>query len=211
MARGAVWGVERDRLTELGKAPLTPAQKQLVEEYMSQWPYPIAVLYKAYPYMYGYVRSTDLEPEDVCQICWIGVFRAARTWNPEHDSKANFATYAASKMRGELGRAIRLQKSASRTCPGMTYLDAFEFRFLHKKHDQKEILPVRRDEVDKLRKAIARMKPTVQEILAMRYGMNGPEMTLEAIGKLKGITRERVRQIQASAIKQLRKHFRAEA
>jgi RNA polymerase primary sigma factor len=56
-----------------------------------------------------------------------------------------------------------------------------------------------------LRKAIADLSDREQQVLKLRYGMNGDRdpMSLEAIGKELGITRERVRQIEASALQTL--------
>lgn len=50
-----------------------------------------------------------------------------------------------------------------------------------------------------------RIKPRDAEIIKMRFGVGYPEpMTLDEVGKHLNITRERVRQIQESAIRQLR-------
>ncbi|HEV2613278.1 MAG TPA: RNA polymerase sigma factor RpoS [Gammaproteobacteria bacterium] len=50
------------------------------------------------------------------------------------------------------------------------------------------------------------LSPQQHEIIARRFGFNGYEaMTLEEIGNAIGLTRERVRQIQAEALKTLRK------
>jgi RNA polymerase primary sigma factor len=46
-----------------------------------------------------------------------------------------------------------------------------------------------------------------KQIISLRFGIpNGNEMTLEQVGKLLGITRERVRQIQNKALGKLRGH-----
>ncbi len=56
-----------------------------------------------------------------------------------------------------------------------------------------------------LRKAIADLPEREQQVLKLRYGMNGDRdpMSLEAIGRELGITRERVRQIEANALETL--------
>ncbi len=56
-----------------------------------------------------------------------------------------------------------------------------------------------------LRKAIAELPDREQRVLTLRSGMNGDRepMSLEAIGKELAITRERVRQIEASALQTL--------
>ncbi len=56
-----------------------------------------------------------------------------------------------------------------------------------------------------LHKAIADLPEREQKVLNLRYGMNGDRepMSLEAIGRELGITRERVRQIEANALETL--------
>ena len=59
------------------------------------------------------------------------------------------------------------------------------------------------DMVDLLKSC--RLKEREIEILSLRYGLNGHEpMTLEEIGKSYNLTRERIRQIEASAMKKIR-------
>jgi RNA polymerase primary sigma factor len=56
-----------------------------------------------------------------------------------------------------------------------------------------------------LRKAVGDLPEREQQVLKLRYGMNGDRdpMSLEAIGRELGITRERVRQIEANALQTL--------
>jgi RNA polymerase primary sigma factor len=56
-----------------------------------------------------------------------------------------------------------------------------------------------------LRKALADLPDRDRTVLMLRYGMNGDRdpMSLEAIGRELGITRERVRQIEANALETL--------
>jgi RNA polymerase primary sigma factor len=60
-------------------------------------------------------------------------------------------------------------------------------------------------EQDVLRRAVSQLPDREQEVLKRRYGLNGDRdpASLEAIGRELGLTRERVRQIEASAIEQL--------
>ncbi len=54
--------------------------------------------------------------------------------------------------------------------------------------------------------ALGRLNPRAQEIIAMRYGLyNDQVYTLEEVGKIFGLTRERIRQIEATTIDRLRK------
>ncbi len=58
--------------------------------------------------------------------------------------------------------------------------------------------------------AIAELTPREQRILRMRFGIGGAgEHTLEEVGKVFGVTRERIRQIEAKALEKLRHPARA--
>jgi RNA polymerase primary sigma factor len=57
---------------------------------------------------------------------------------------------------------------------------------------------------DALRRAVESLTEREQQILSMRYGLGGDDpMALEAIGRELGLTRERVRQIEAEALQRL--------
>ncbi len=60
-------------------------------------------------------------------------------------------------------------------------------------------------EQDVLRRAVAQLPEREREVVKRRYGLNGDRdpASLEAIGRELGLTRERVRQIEASALEQL--------
>jgi RNA polymerase primary sigma factor len=60
-------------------------------------------------------------------------------------------------------------------------------------------------EQEVLHRAVADLPAREQEVLKRRYGLNGDRdpASLEAIGRELGLTRERVRQIEASALEQL--------
>jgi RNA polymerase primary sigma factor len=58
--------------------------------------------------------------------------------------------------------------------------------------------------------ALAELTPREQRILSMRFGIGGTgEHTLEEVGKVFGVTRERIRQIEAKALAKLREPKRA--
>jgi RNA polymerase primary sigma factor len=60
-------------------------------------------------------------------------------------------------------------------------------------------------EQDVLRRAVAQLPEREREVVKRRYGLNGDRdpASLEAIGKELGLTRERVRQIEANALERL--------
>jgi RNA polymerase primary sigma factor len=64
-----------------------------------------------------------------------------------------------------------------------------------------------------LRHAVEELPEREREIIKLRYGLNGDHdpKSLDAIGRELGITRERVRQIEASALEQLAVHRELDA
>ncbi len=62
-----------------------------------------------------------------------------------------------------------------------------------------------------LRGKLSVLNPRERTIITLRFGLNGGEpMTLERIGRLFGVTRERIRQIQVEALQKLREAIEAE-
>ncbi|WP_028896177.1 RNA polymerase sigma factor RpoD/SigA [Prevotella sp. HUN102] len=57
--------------------------------------------------------------------------------------------------------------------------------------------------------AVKVLSPREKEIIFAFFGINQPEMSLEEIGEMTGLTRERVRQIKEKAIKHLRHHSKS--
>jgi RNA polymerase sigma factor (sigma-70 family) len=56
-----------------------------------------------------------------------------------------------------------------------------------------------------LAEALAHLEPRLQAVLDRRFGLRGqPPQTLEEIGRELGITRERVRQLEGRALRELR-------
>src|SRR5213079_2795194 len=68
-------------------------------------------------------------------------------------------------------------------------------------------------EQDVLRRAVAQLPDREREVVKLRYGLNGDRdpASLEAIGRQLGLTRERVRQIEANALEKLAVNREVEA
>ena len=80
--------------------------------------------------------------------------------------------------------------------------------------DEKEITPTvsagRKLLKERLDFILDDLLPREQKILAMRFGLDdGVTHTLEEVGKEFGVTRERIRQIEAKALEKIRKHEHA--
>jgi RNA polymerase primary sigma factor len=77
--------------------------------------------------------------------------------------------------------------------------------------DEKTIAPnteaARKLLKDRLKEISSELTPRELKILGMRFGLDDGVMhTLEETGEEFGVTRERIRQIQAKALEKLRKH-----
>ena len=65
---------------------------------------------------------------------------------------------------------------------------------------------------DKIREIIVTLSDREQKILAMRFGLeDGVYHTLEEVGKVFGVTRERIRQIEAKALDKIKSHDKSSA
>ena len=63
---------------------------------------------------------------------------------------------------------------------------------------------------EELSKILMTLKPREREIIELRFGINcEPPMTLEEIGARYNVTRERIRQIEAKALRKLRNPYRS--
>ena len=64
---------------------------------------------------------------------------------------------------------------------------------------------------DHLKEIIDDLAGREQKILEMRFGLaDGVTHTLEEVGKVFGVTRERIRQIEAKALEKIRQHHKIE-
>jgi RNA polymerase primary sigma factor len=65
---------------------------------------------------------------------------------------------------------------------------------------------------DLLKEIMVDLSEREQKILTMRFGLeDGITHTLEEVGRVSGVTRERIRQIEAKALEKIREHQRAKA
>lgn len=60
-----------------------------------------------------------------------------------------------------------------------------------------------------IRQVLTTLSPREQELLELRFGLNGPALTLEETGKRLGLGKERTRQLENNAVRKLRHPMRA--
>jgi RNA polymerase primary sigma factor len=64
------------------------------------------------------------------------------------------------------------------------------------------------DRQEALNEVLAQLTPRELEVIRQRHGLDGEELTLDAIGRLQGVSRERIRQIEAVALRKLNQGIR---
>ena len=57
---------------------------------------------------------------------------------------------------------------------------------------------------EEIRDVLSTLTPREEKVLLLRYGFDGRERTLEEVGQIYNVTRERIRQIEAKALRKLR-------
>ncbi len=82
--------------------------------------------------------------------------------------------------------------------------------------DEKSITPSQQASAallrDLIREILVDLSEREQKILKMRFGLDdGVSHTLEEVGKVSGVTRERIRQIEAKALEKIREHHKSKA
>lgn len=74
---------------------------------------------------------------------------------------------------------------------------------------QPETEALNRGRNEKVRKILTELKPKEEQVLRLRFGIGGgPAYTLEEIGQMYHLTRERIRQIELKALEKLRRPLR---
>lgn len=199
------------------KEPLTSEQKELAESLIREFGGNIIALgHAAAPAMVRTLLRHGHTTDDIEQICRVGVCHAARRFDASRG--ASFTTCAWNGIRGLLSNVISRGCAKSRTGHTVSgdavitgdatlwVLSGVAYRN-DKGHD-----PVARDAQSysraKIRDALRFLDKRSKEIITMRWGLDdGVDRTLEEVGEVLGITRERVRQIEAKAITRMRERL----
>ena len=142
-------------------------------------------------------RQRVVDNEDASQEAMVHLCHAADVFDPSRGLK--FSTLAHYAIRGGVSRA---RKQIQRHSHARLVLDVA---------GDDDAPPL--DEVDeaaalaRLHAALATLRPRHRLVMALRFGIGGqrPPMTLEEIGAELGVSRERIRQIEAVALERLRK------
>jgi RNA polymerase sigma factor (sigma-70 family) len=167
-----------------------------------------------------------LDLEDLVQEGILGLISAARKYDASRGSR--FSTYAWYWIRQGIFRAIgnnqnlirwpvhRLEElipanraeHAAPLSPGERYvkrLDPGDFESMTLIEFPEDDTLERDERIEALLTTIESLNERQQRILRLRFGLDDPEeRTLEEVGQVEGVTRERIRQIQQKAIGELK-------
>lgn len=147
-----------------------------------------------------------LEAEDAVQAALLGLCEAARAYDPSRGGFAGFAAKciisaltAASQTAGAVRVPWQRRKRPANLLAQFRAASVGQFDY------DREPEPERPDEpaelLEPLRDALPRLSDRQRDVLNLRY-RDG--LTLAEAGERLGVTRERVRQIEAGALRELR-------
>jgi RNA polymerase sigma factor (sigma-70 family) len=172
-------------------------------------------------------RARGVPVEDLVSEGCIGLLKAMRRFDTSNGTR--FTTYASFWVRKEMLRALvelprvihipRYQRQKGEPAPREIRIDAElpganGLRFADRLADPalrpaSETLIVRQER-ESLRRHVLALPPRERTVIVHRYGLcGGPALTLEDVGRQLGVSRERVRQIEVSALKRLQRALRA--
>lgn len=173
-------------------------------------------------------RGKGLDLADLVQEGTLGLMKAARRFDTTRGNR--FTTMAFWWVRQRMTRAIadkcnlirwpvyrytQLSRAARRKqTEGLSAgeIPAIGGRFLYRIPAYEESDPfdgaLRAEIVEAFNQIVGELRPTQREVITRRLGLeSGEAETLEQIGQDFGLTRERIRQIEAKGLKKLR-HYR---
>jgi RNA polymerase sigma factor (sigma-70 family) len=157
-------------------------------------------------------RGRGVDLEDLVQEGWFGVRRAVELW--DHRRGFRLSTYAGWWVRHAMeravahqGRTIRLPRSFARRVSEAVTTVPLDFPFAEVAVSVEADDRLEQEElVAAISHALAGLGHREREVVQRRFGLHSDALeTLECIGCDVGVTRERVRQIESSALQKLRR------
>lgn len=186
--------------------PLTPTQSQLAADNQG-------LVWRAALKL----QNHGIDLDDLVGWGQLGLLHACRGFKHEHGTK--FSTYATRCIWGEIRHAIssrsrmirvpaRLQNKQNRAilaaCQPLMEAALGTPLCEIAIEDQAADPLVEGETADRVAAMLASLPPRDATVLRLRFGFDGGSQTLQEVGSSLGIGKERVRQIQETALKHLR-------
>lgn len=139
------------------------------------------------------------DPVAVREVAIETLVRAARAFDSSRGSWPAYASASISNaVRGEVARQLAEARAES-----LTDLDEDGEERERGDIPRAELVESGRLRFDELFAALDLLPPREARLLRLRYGIDGEERTLEEVGRELGISRERTRQLERSALEKL--------
>ena len=153
-------------------------------------------------YLYRiYMRSCSKAMKDNVEngtpVNWDSVSKYVKEETKSTEALRSIETFYFCKNSKSLDMDIQSEKSFDITVLSELIADPYEGN-----NPELQIeIKARRDAINK---ALCSLNEREREVIILRFGLNGKKMTLAEIEPIMGVTRERVRQIEAVALKKLK-------
>lgn len=141
---------------------------------------------------------------------WVNKYkRAMRAYEQEHGHEPGCSTMA-EILDIPIEKSIEIAKicrdAVSLSTPVGEEEDSTLADFVPSSDTPIEEVAEKKELILQVRKMVDGLKPREKEVIMARFGIdNGIPKTLEEVGKMYGVTRERIRQIEAKALRSLRR------
>lgn len=205
------------------KGPLTDEQKKLRDEFLEAFPNVIALVTKIMPQaVRAMIYKRKMTVPEIESIAWASIMRSVKGYRTP--SNASFLTYTVRAIRNDVIQDYVFSKAQKRTPEHGEVVNITEEEHRGGHSDEAMfhwgmVRDRRVDEADEIeekeREGIIRLRVRFaldelkevrdRKVVMMRYGIpEGDPMTLEQVGNVIGLTKERVRQLEARAFLRLR-------
>lgn len=160
-------------------------------------------------------KATDIDPDEAFSRAMAGLHRAAQKFDTSNG--ARFGTYASYWIKSSIGRVRTLMRTVKRGRGTFTFSmdapmsDDTEDTFANTIPDDRANPLLGIDDCANhavLMDAVAQLEDRERDIILRRFGIGCEAQTLEEIGADYKITRERIRQLEATSLEKLNRAFR---
>lgn len=168
----------------------------------------------------GRFKAYALDTEELEGISYKALVRAGNHWKP--DRGTTFKTYASAVIKralvwhlfGRPGKGRSMRKLNGDGTPSrsvasipLSSMGAESRRPIDdsgimrdERRDDAHTLLAKGDDARRIREAVARLDRRLQVVLSLRVGLDGDERTLEEVGAVLGISKERARQLERRGV-----------